>query len=76
MIIITCWKGRGFVSDFNHFSIRRGNKKHIVQKRNANSAEAKKNIDIAYFLSLLTGGIVWIFRVIKITFSCGRIGTS
>nr|DAY84275.1 MAG TPA: hypothetical protein [Caudoviricetes sp.] len=30
------------MSDFNHFSIRRGNETQIVQKRNANSAEAKK----------------------------------
>lgn len=36
------------MSDFNHFSIQRGNETQIVQKR--------KSIDIAYFLSLLTGG--------------------
>lgn len=34
------------MSDFNHFSFRRESETHIVQKR--------KNIDIAYFLSLLT----------------------
>ena len=48
------------MSDFNHFSIRRGNETHIVQKR-------KTEILRTFFL--LTVDLRGAFKVIKITFS-------
>ena len=51
------------VSDFNHFSFRRGNEKRMAQKRKTHSTEAE-NVDIAYFFAYSHGGIVWIVRVI------------